>query len=160
MQFSDTGLMFLFMLGGPSIAALLMCTILDREGGLRELLARMGRWRVPLRWCGVLLLTIAGLAIVVLILLAVAVSPVFAPGFAGIGIRLLHPFYSGSQIALGPVTSPEDDLLRHTMFSVVLVAVAAIVVARNRNQEPWTAAHKYSKMISGNQPNLSQGVRS
>jgi len=37
---------------GPMLSALLVTTIAQGRTGLRELLSRMGRWRVPLRWYG------------------------------------------------------------------------------------------------------------
>ena len=75
-------------------------------------------------------------AIVVLLSLAVAVSPVFVAGFAGTGILPVHPFYSGSLFPLGQAPSREDGLLWHTVFSVELVAVAVSAVARNRKHMP------------------------
>jgi membrane protease YdiL (CAAX protease family) len=42
---------------GPSIAGLVLTGLLDGRAGLRDLLARIGRWRVGLRWYAVALLT-------------------------------------------------------------------------------------------------------
>ena len=42
----DTGLMFLCMLLGPSIAGLTMTALLEGRAGLHELRSRLPRWRV------------------------------------------------------------------------------------------------------------------
>jgi hypothetical protein len=45
------------MLAGPSVAALLISTLLSGRSGLRELFARLTTWRVGWRWYAVSLLT-------------------------------------------------------------------------------------------------------
>jgi membrane protease YdiL (CAAX protease family) len=67
------------MLLGPSVSGLLLTAIVDGRGGLRELLARMLKWRVATRWYAVALLAaplLWGLALLVLSL----VSPRLLPG--------------------------------------------------------------------------------
>jgi hypothetical protein len=54
----DVLLMFLTMLGGPSLAAIILTVIVDGLAGLRALLSRMGRWRANVRWYGVAFCTI------------------------------------------------------------------------------------------------------
>ena len=44
-------------LAGPSIAGILLTIIVNGKGGLRDLLSRLFRWRVGLRWYAVALLT-------------------------------------------------------------------------------------------------------
>ena len=44
-------------LAGPSVASILMTGIVNGRKGLRDLFARMTRWRVGARWYGVALLT-------------------------------------------------------------------------------------------------------
>lgn len=46
----DTGLIFVAMLLGPSVAGILMVVLLDGRTGLHELRARLLRWRVDARW--------------------------------------------------------------------------------------------------------------
>jgi membrane protease YdiL (CAAX protease family) len=42
---------------GPAVAGILMTGLVDGKPGLRQLLARLGRWRVGVRWYAVALLT-------------------------------------------------------------------------------------------------------
>jgi membrane protease YdiL (CAAX protease family) len=44
---------------GPMLSALLVTATLRGWAGVREMLSRMGRWRVPLRWYGVALVPMA-----------------------------------------------------------------------------------------------------
>lgn len=82
LSLADMGVMFLAMLAGPSIAGLLLTAVLDGRAGLQELWARFLKWRLPLRWVAVAVLTVPVTALAVLTTLAVLVAPQFAPGFA------------------------------------------------------------------------------
>jgi hypothetical protein len=75
--------LFLFMLlalfAGPSIAGILMNYLVGGREGLRELLSRLLRWRVSVRWYAAALLT--GPLLVTAILLGLSLfSPEFLPG--------------------------------------------------------------------------------
>lgn len=84
-QLPDVMLMFLAMIIGPSLAGVTLTAVVDGKKGLQALFARMGHWRVGLRWYAVALL-FPVLIIAVLMVLSAVVSPVFAPGFTGIGL--------------------------------------------------------------------------
>lgn len=75
----DTGLIFVSMLLGPSVAGLLMTTLLDGRAGLRELKSRLLRWRVGARWYALALLTMPVLMLAVLWPFSFVVDPAFAP---------------------------------------------------------------------------------
>jgi CAAX protease family protein len=77
----DTGLSFIAMLLGPSIAGLAITALLDGRRGLRELVSSLARWRVSGRWRGVALLTMPLLLLATLWPLSVLVDPAFAPRF-------------------------------------------------------------------------------
>jgi len=77
----DTGLIFMAMLLGPSIAGLAITALLDGRRGLRELVSSLARWRVSSRWYGVALLTMPLLLLATLWPLSVLVDPAFAPRF-------------------------------------------------------------------------------
>jgi membrane protease YdiL (CAAX protease family) len=68
----------LAMLAGPPVAALLMTIIVSGMPGLRELLVRLLRWRVGVRWYAAALLIAPLLTMTVLFALA-RLSPVFLP---------------------------------------------------------------------------------
>jgi membrane protease YdiL (CAAX protease family) len=68
----------LVMIAGPSMACLLLTGLVAGRAGYRELLARLLRWRVGLRWYAVALLTTPLVAAAVPVALSVA-SPVFLP---------------------------------------------------------------------------------
>ncbi len=67
------------MLGGPSVAAILMIALVCGKAGFRELLARLLIWRVNARWYAVALLSAPLVFVVVHTVLSLA-SPVFRPG--------------------------------------------------------------------------------
>jgi uncharacterized protein len=67
------------MLGGPSIAGLLVTALVSGKAGFRELFSRLLRWRVGARWYAVALLTAPLVFVAVHALLSV-VSPIFIPG--------------------------------------------------------------------------------
>lgn len=76
----DRGFMWVFlaMLVGPSTAGVVMTALADGREGLRDLAARLLRWRVPLRWYGVELLTAPLLLAVIMTALSLF-SPAFRP---------------------------------------------------------------------------------
>jgi membrane protease YdiL (CAAX protease family) len=65
-------------LAGPSVAGILMTGLAYGKAGLRELLSRLTRWRVGIRWYAVALLT-APLTMLAVLLALSLVSPVFRP---------------------------------------------------------------------------------
>lgn len=69
----------LAMLGGPSVAGLLLTGLIHGRAGLRELLSRLLRWRVGARWYAVALLT-APLVLMGTLLALSLTSPVYVPG--------------------------------------------------------------------------------
>jgi membrane protease YdiL (CAAX protease family) len=66
----------LALFAGPSVSSLLLTAFLDGKAGLRELLARLLRWRVGVRWYAIALLT----APLFYLALTLALSR-FSPGF-------------------------------------------------------------------------------
>ena len=69
----------LAMLAGPPVAGIVLTGLLYGKSGLRDLLARMTRWRVGARWYAVALLT-APLSMVAALLALSLTSPEFLPG--------------------------------------------------------------------------------
>lgn len=67
------------MLGGPSIAGMLVIALVSGKAGFRELVSRLLRWRVGARWYAVALLTAPLVFVAVHALLSLA-SPIFIPG--------------------------------------------------------------------------------
>jgi membrane protease YdiL (CAAX protease family) len=72
-------LVVLALLAGPSVASLLLTSIVQGKAGLRELLSRMLTWRVGSRWYAVALLGAPMLVTAVLLALSTT-SPVYLPG--------------------------------------------------------------------------------
>jgi membrane protease YdiL (CAAX protease family) len=66
---------------GPAAAALLTAAWIGGRAGVRDLLARMGRWRFPLRWWAVTLSPLAFLVVALLVQAALGDTP--APGDFG-----------------------------------------------------------------------------
>jgi membrane protease YdiL (CAAX protease family) len=78
---TQLALVMLMMLLGPSTAGVLVTAIVSGREGLRDLWARMRRWRVGGRWYGVAVLTNPLALLGVLYVLTVFVSPDYRPGF-------------------------------------------------------------------------------
>jgi membrane protease YdiL (CAAX protease family) len=76
------------VIAGPCIAGILMTYLVDGKSGLRDLLARMAKWRVSLRWYAAALLIFPLLILAVLLTLSSLVSPIFSPNFLSFGIVL------------------------------------------------------------------------
>ena len=70
--------MYVAMLAGPSVAGLLMTSLVSGRAGLREVLARLLTWRVGGRWYAVALLTAPFLVMAVSLALSL-LSPEFLP---------------------------------------------------------------------------------
>ncbi len=85
LQFTDLMLMLLPMLAGPSIAGITMTTITDGRRGLQDLLSRMGKWRVGVRWYALAILIPPVLILPLLLMLANLASPAFFPRFSPMG---------------------------------------------------------------------------
>jgi membrane protease YdiL (CAAX protease family) len=78
-QFQTSGaLVYVAMLIGPSGAAILLTGLLDGRAGFRELIGRLLKWRVSIRWYAVALLTAPLLMTTILLVLSI-ISPEFQP---------------------------------------------------------------------------------
>ena len=77
----DTGLIFVFMLLGPSTSGLALTALLEGRTGLRRLVARVAHWRLGLRWYLVALMTMPLLLLVILWPLSVFLDPAYSPRF-------------------------------------------------------------------------------
>ena len=72
-------LAILAVLVGPSVSGILLTVLVHGRAGLRDLLARMRRWRVGARWYAIALLT-APLVFAGVLLALSLISPAFLPG--------------------------------------------------------------------------------
>jgi membrane protease YdiL (CAAX protease family) len=88
---------------GPSLAGVLLTSLLDGRAGWRDLLFRLRRWRVGVRWYAVALLTAPLITILTLLALSFT-SPAFAPAIftaedkaglllSGIAVGLVVPVF-------------------------------------------------------------------
>jgi len=93
---------YLAALAGPGISGILLTGLVRGRAGLRELLSRLFRWRVGVRWYAVVLLTAPLLMTAILFALSLT-SPAYLPAIltsgdktnlllTGIGVGLVVPF--------------------------------------------------------------------
>lgn len=75
-QESSFGYVVLSMLTGPSIAGLLMISLIDGKSGFRKFFSRLFRWRVGMKWYAMALLPAPALSLLTLWLLSIS-SPFF-----------------------------------------------------------------------------------
>jgi len=69
----------LVMLGGPSVASILLTSLVNGRAGFRQLRSRLLKWRVSFLWYAIALLT--GPLVLMVVLLALSLtSPIFLPG--------------------------------------------------------------------------------
>lgn len=95
-------LIYTAMLIGPTVAGLLLISVVAGRTGLRNLLIRLLRWRVGLRWYAVALLT-APLSIVIAVLLLLPFSTEYMPAIITTdawGPMLLTSIAAGIMVAL------------------------------------------------------------
>jgi len=85
MEFSDVGLMAIAALIAPFTAGLLMTYLAGGKLGLKELLARLKKYKVAGRWY-LPLLIFPALLLLVSVLLGIIVSPELAPVFTAFGL--------------------------------------------------------------------------
>ncbi len=77
----DGILMFPIMLLGPVAASIILIALTDGIAGFRDLLQRMGKWKVPVKWYLIALSIPPFLIMLVLLSLKSFVSPAFSPNF-------------------------------------------------------------------------------
>jgi len=94
---AQLGLMFLCMLLGPSLSSLCLTALLDGRQGLRDLFARMGRWKIGWGWSTVVFFTVPAISISVLLALTAFVSPVYQLkiNFMQVGLGLAAGLLAG-----------------------------------------------------------------
>ena len=85
-QPTDAFLLFPLIVGGVCLVGIALTGITGGRPGLRDLFARVGRWRVGAQWYAVAVLTPSILLLVVLFLFRTLVSPVFTPKIFPLGI--------------------------------------------------------------------------
>jgi membrane protease YdiL (CAAX protease family) len=77
----DGILMFPIMLLGPVATSIILIALTEGTAGLRDLLQRMGKWKLPAKWYLIALIIPPFLIMVVLLFLRSFVSPAFSPNF-------------------------------------------------------------------------------
>jgi len=100
---AQIGIMFLFMLAGPSISGISLTAYFDGKAGLETLFLRVRDWHFNWRWAAVAVLSIPILSTGVLMALSMLVSPIFRPEItlAKLGFGIVAGFLAGFFEELG-----------------------------------------------------------
>ncbi|PJJ74798.1 CAAX prenyl protease-like protein [Thermoflavifilum aggregans] len=83
---TDGILMFPIMLIGPSAASIILTGFVEGKTGLRNLMSRIVKWKVPVKWYFLAFLIPPCLIMIVLLFLMNTVSNEFAPNFFFLGL--------------------------------------------------------------------------
>lgn len=75
----DVQLLFPIIVISVALTGIALSGLIDGKRGLRDLLTRMGRWRVGIGWYAIALLTAPVLILIILFLFKTFLSPVFTP---------------------------------------------------------------------------------
>lgn len=78
-EFGAPALFALLAALGPSLIGIFSTWVVGRKAGLKTLFSRLGRWRVPLVWYAVALLTTSLLLLIILSVLSFLISPIYQP---------------------------------------------------------------------------------
>lgn len=78
-QPTDALLLFPIIVVSVAVTGIALISSIDGKRGLRDLLTRMGRWRVSIGWYALALLTAPALILLVLFLFRTLISPMFTP---------------------------------------------------------------------------------
>jgi len=76
--------LYLITVGGPFLAGIILTGICNGKQGYRELLSRLFKWHIPVRWYAFALL-IAPLSVFTTLYVLSLISPVFMPGILNLG---------------------------------------------------------------------------
>lgn len=126
-------LLVMAMLAGPSVAGLLLTSLVSGRAGLREMWGGLLRWRVGARWYAIALLTAPLVFMAVHLLLSLA-SPAFLPTFPSIG--------TGAAFVLGAVVVGFFEELGWTGFAIPRLRLRANALATGLLVGvPWGAWH-------------------
>ncbi len=82
----DAAKMFIPMLLGPSVAGIVMTAMMNGKQGLKDLFARMRKWRIGIQWYSAAILIPPVFILITLTILTVSVSPDFRPVFVALGL--------------------------------------------------------------------------
>lgn len=94
---TDIGIMFLFMLAGPSLSSIILIAYFEGTPGLNDLFARMKNLHFRWQWGAVAILTVPILSTATLLVLSVLVSPIYRPQItlAALGFGIVAGLLAG-----------------------------------------------------------------
>lgn len=119
----DGILMFPVMLLGPPSASIILTRIIDGKQGVRNMLSRMGIWKVSFRWYLLILLLPPTLILIALLFLKNWVSLAFTPNFALTGIFYAIPAGLFEEIGWTGFAFPKLRLKNNFVKSGLLLGI-------------------------------------
>jgi membrane protease YdiL (CAAX protease family) len=118
---TDGILMFPVMIVGPVCACIILTKMSEGKTGIRNLLSRMSKWKVPVKWYLIALITPPLLILITLIFLKSWVSSAYTPNFFAFGFLFGIPAGFLEEIGWTGYAFPKMRLKHNFINSSVLL---------------------------------------
>lgn len=120
-QKMDGIVMFPIMLIGPVSSSIILTRLNEGKTGLRNLISRIRKWKVPFKWYFIAIIIPPSLILIALVFLKTFVSPIFTPNFFVLGILFGLPAGFFEEIGWTGYAFPKLQLKMTSIRSSILL---------------------------------------